>query len=839
MMTSTLKRLGYFETYVLSVEAFPLLMVEESRSTIAGADPSLPTGYTKAPVALRFKEGDALDIEIDRETGVARGAAVEFTFGWDALTNANVLDAFKYPGAIAELTADLAYNATTINVDTTTGFDASGTLYLGREMITYTGKTATSFTGCTRGVLGHPWAYEYDSPTFKQCCDTVKAWRGRFVELHGHLCSPDGRMLDSDFLSGTYHRVIWRGYIDSSPKATKDGIAIRVMPLCRLPGQPVGHDQTGTVGNYGESIEAFRMMPILGMASQQASLYMPGLTDDAPVVFTSGTTQITSTGHFVYDAQAKIAAAVIGTVAGVNVVSCFLDLHAGEPVIHVEMQVINGTYVDGAEYRITVPPGGPYFLKEGIYDAQKGGNSRIHFRAPFRLDFPIGGYIPVRQTEGEGWQDLTIPSAGIGIFEAEGGSNSPAGREIMKWDDKITDADAICTISDLGGVVLLRISERTVNNTPRIHPVHGGELQILSGTTGTFAAVISTLMQSSGTTERGAYDTLGISMGYAIPQSFVEGAGFTDPAINQQEIAGVVEGRESAEGLLGGWLALHRRCLVQSTRTTSGDCLIRIVPTTVVNDSSPDVTISKAEVLLDGIDAPNAMAGPNEVKVDLSGIEEGATVTVQDLPRIQAEGLKTQSLKAPSLDITGASFKAATLIAYSDGQQVLTLPIAPWVDIQPGDTCKLTLEHPAIYDWQAGALAPASQFGRVVGWKMDLWTNHQTVAILLAGNTPPARNLCPTAKVLTNPTSTTVTISTLESAFFETGQKCKIYRRGEEDSYIDDLVIDAGGATTIEFTTSVPAWTNTTNTYLAFPDTDNTDATQDLFAFYNSTTKWA
>jgi len=41
---------------------------------------------------------------------------------------------------------------TTLTVNNTSGFAASGTLYAGSEIITYTGKTATTFTGATRGA---------------------------------------------------------------------------------------------------------------------------------------------------------------------------------------------------------------------------------------------------------------------------------------------------------------------------------------------------------------------------------------------------------------------------------------------------------------------------------------------------------------------------------------------------------------------------------------------------------------------------------------------------------------------------------------------------------------
>jgi hypothetical protein len=45
---------------------------------------------------------------------------------------------------------------TTIPVVSTTGFSAAGAVIIEAELITYTGITATSFTGCTRGAAGSP-----------------------------------------------------------------------------------------------------------------------------------------------------------------------------------------------------------------------------------------------------------------------------------------------------------------------------------------------------------------------------------------------------------------------------------------------------------------------------------------------------------------------------------------------------------------------------------------------------------------------------------------------------------------------------------------------------------
>ena len=46
----------------------------------------------------------------------------------------------------------LTDSATTVTVNSTTGFDSTGTIFVGNEQITYTGTSSTTFTGATRGA---------------------------------------------------------------------------------------------------------------------------------------------------------------------------------------------------------------------------------------------------------------------------------------------------------------------------------------------------------------------------------------------------------------------------------------------------------------------------------------------------------------------------------------------------------------------------------------------------------------------------------------------------------------------------------------------------------------
>jgi hypothetical protein len=59
-----------------------------------------------------------------------------------------------FQDGVTTLSAGINNAVTTIPVVSTTGFQNTGVILIGSELIRYTGKTATSFTGCTRGQYG-------------------------------------------------------------------------------------------------------------------------------------------------------------------------------------------------------------------------------------------------------------------------------------------------------------------------------------------------------------------------------------------------------------------------------------------------------------------------------------------------------------------------------------------------------------------------------------------------------------------------------------------------------------------------------------------------------------
>ena len=95
--------------------------------------------------------------------GNAVVARYQLSVGLPVYSVGNGFGAGVWNGANLSVSTDLDYTSgsgnvildalsTTINVTTTAGFANTGTIVINSEIITYSGKTSTSFTGCVRGV---------------------------------------------------------------------------------------------------------------------------------------------------------------------------------------------------------------------------------------------------------------------------------------------------------------------------------------------------------------------------------------------------------------------------------------------------------------------------------------------------------------------------------------------------------------------------------------------------------------------------------------------------------------------------------------------------------------
>jgi hypothetical protein len=78
----------------------------------------------------------------------------DFDFGSDVTDAVFVDSTLNFTGVSDTLNGQISAAATTITLDDSTSFSASGAVKIGNEIITYTGNAANQLTGCTRAVVG-------------------------------------------------------------------------------------------------------------------------------------------------------------------------------------------------------------------------------------------------------------------------------------------------------------------------------------------------------------------------------------------------------------------------------------------------------------------------------------------------------------------------------------------------------------------------------------------------------------------------------------------------------------------------------------------------------------
>lgn len=130
---ATLNRTAGFQITYIDVNSYSIEVPDAATSTATGGGAVVVAKY-ELPVGLPVYS-----------TGNGWGAPF-----WNAPTVSPTIST-TLTGTSPVL---LNSSATTVNVTSTTGFPAAGTILINAEVITYAGVTPTSFTGCTRGASG-------------------------------------------------------------------------------------------------------------------------------------------------------------------------------------------------------------------------------------------------------------------------------------------------------------------------------------------------------------------------------------------------------------------------------------------------------------------------------------------------------------------------------------------------------------------------------------------------------------------------------------------------------------------------------------------------------------
>ena len=128
--------------------AYSQVVTSEQTTLTTVKSPALPF----APVEYQREYHDSLNNILRQYFNTIDALISQLRLG-DLNTLALPQGAFHQDG-VTTLSAGINNSVTTIPVVSTADFQNTGAFIIGSEVITYTGKTATSFTGCARGQFG-------------------------------------------------------------------------------------------------------------------------------------------------------------------------------------------------------------------------------------------------------------------------------------------------------------------------------------------------------------------------------------------------------------------------------------------------------------------------------------------------------------------------------------------------------------------------------------------------------------------------------------------------------------------------------------------------------------
>jgi hypothetical protein len=225
---------GWNVVYWVTIEGIPTIFTERALGL------TLPSGYEAEDASLVIDDSSEIGSEIDRRRGLGAGLSL----GFRLLDTATVRQYIKLPAHTAELTQDESATANTIHVESTSGWPATGRFWLGHELVTYTGKTATTFTGCARGIVGLAYQHRLVSAG-NLATSSPRWWRGRVVTLWASPVNqaglPSGTTLQTDAVQ------VWRGKVSDGPNRAMAWWDFQADALERVLDRPLAAKLSGKI----------------------------------------------------------------------------------------------------------------------------------------------------------------------------------------------------------------------------------------------------------------------------------------------------------------------------------------------------------------------------------------------------------------------------------------------------------------------------------------------------------------------------------------------------------------------------------------------------------------
>ena len=294
----------------------------------------------------------------------------------------------KAPQNTTWLTADVTSFATTIPVNSTSGFPAAGYIWVDSECIEYTSVNATNFLVCTRGVLSS----DSDSATYHYVTDGTRQrspevtdwpvlWEGRRVRVF--------RYEESDLLTGDGTQC-YLGVISTSPRFDGKIWSFTVDPIASILNQMLGSDLSEAVyprgiyyspanpwsATFYKAHDAPFPLSPAGPTGLPAPVRLAGFFEDQEAWCRALTTAIQASTALYWLSTSQVVTAVSDgpsgwhlqytTSAGANARAVSIDSGNGSAIDHSMGQGNYPQNIDGSVATFVVAETTYYFFPAGL-----------------------------------------------------------------------------------------------------------------------------------------------------------------------------------------------------------------------------------------------------------------------------------------------------------------------------------------------------------------------------------------------------------------------------------------------------------------------------------------
>jgi len=806
---------GYSLNYFATIEGVPFRFVEKEVGFASG-------DYTDSP-SLIIDTSQKVQHKVDRIKGLAAASGV--TLG--ILDPENELRIFERASVQIPIDSDVAYNDTTINLSSdSTNFGTSGTVYLGKEALEFTGNTgpsgspANQLTGITR-PFGE--AYDYNNKTgqkFRTVTNRKRVWDGCEVNLRAMLLDPYGNAVGTSY-ADDYQRKVFSGEVAGIPGYDAGVWILQTKDLIRRLTRKIGQGASGKtqptaqqaqIGITGLGLNDFSSVWVKTQTSDRLELVIDAQDVSGSLSTALSTTSLTidltgmglPTYHTIGEAFQKLFDTILA-VAMPNsdllsdqiAIVHNVDQYGTDDLGNIRVAYTIATQV-GFFYSILSIRLGPVAQPTAFTTPMWFTESVTLWDSPTQstsLEQTIFVSPGLRGTDA----NLVVlkqppnTSAVLGSFENEGfavleGDN--ARNELIRYDG--ADTTSIPSHVILGNVQrnLLGQSVNIFKGKREIRQAYrtNDDQSAFDESIGSLAAQV---LESSGNTgERGTFDRLPRGFGYALKASehvYDDGATLQDPSKTitgafSEEMDLILTGGLSFAEYFGGLAAAAQKSFAW---VRSGTGLRIGVVNTTTSGNEEEYTITDADLLAgNSATIQRVSSGPNEVIVTQAEsplFQAKNQYTYRIIEDMLSRGTVTE--KANLYGMKEAVFYdkaeslAVALVNHGSSEVAYRLRVKPSRDWMAGQLVRVESTHPALYDWKNNTDG-LSDVARIVEVSRDL-SSGECEIVILAGAVQYYPALCKAALVTAYNNSGSDGILTLSDAsILEASDVVRVYNPG-------------------------------------------------------------